>query len=578
MKKVILFVMLWTVLSVGQAFSQIPNELYYESYYQENGSNVNGNIELVIRIYTNATVGEYLYEDSNTVTVVNGSFSTRIGDNTTVGSLSNALASGHAYLDITINGTNLPPREQILSEAYALKAAAVPDNAITASMIADNAIQSRHIANGVVGEDQLAADAVTSDKLVVGAVASDKLAADVWVTNDERYVNIAGDTMTGDLVVNSNLTVKMNATIGGGFTNPVKFISRSGSLYAVFDPTGQGGFFMGPQMPGQTGSLYSLNLGFRDSGTLIQSLTYKGGLNLGVVGPDGGVLCQSNQGYLGFNIGYGGGWGGTSGKQILDLNTDVYNNNESLGFNLGNFSRDTQATQYNRGGLNYGYFVAFGGRGSLQYNDNNAVNIGYFCDGGYQKAQGSQGSFNLGMLHSYDFKGAGNVEQGLYNSWGSFNMGYLGSASATKAKQIVSNAHGGINFGYVRGGSQVVTGNGSGNFGCLDIGEYQVTAGKGSFSWGSKNSNLYNYAYAFGFGVNTYETNSLSARRFWEGGVPLDQKYATTSSLGTKLDVSGGVMTGPLTLQSNLVVNGYATLLKIVPQGDISMGTYTNGL
>lgn len=63
MKKVILFVVLLTVLSVGQAFSQIPNELYYESYYQKNGSNVNGNIELVIRIYTNATVGQYLYED-----------------------------------------------------------------------------------------------------------------------------------------------------------------------------------------------------------------------------------------------------------------------------------------------------------------------------------------------------------------------------------------------------------------------------------------------------------------------------------------------------------------------------------
>lgn len=561
MNKVMPIVVSVFVFLAGPVLGQVPAELYYDSFYPEDGD-----INLVIRIYTNATSGDYLYEDSATVTVAGGAFSTRIGDNSTSGTLTNALATGRAYLDVTINGVNMPPREQILPEAYALKAGAVSDGAVTASMLADGAVQGRHVAAGAISAGHLAAAAVTADKL----------APDVQAANDSRYVNAAGDAMTGDVSV-SNLTVLKNATVGGGFTNPVKFISKSGVPYAVLDPAGQGSLFMGPQMPAKTGSLYSLNLGFRDSGTLNQSLTYKGGLNWGVVGPDLGTLIQSNRGYLGINIGYAGGYGGSaiSGQQIVDMNAN--NNNNSLAINLGNFTRGTMATQYNMGGLNYGSFVAFGGTGGLQYNDGDAVNVGAICDGGYQKARGAGGSFNLGYLRSYEFKGAGTAEQGLYNSYGAFNMGYLDAASSTKAKQIISNVNAGINFGYVRGGLQIVKANGAGNFGCLDVGEYQVTAGKGSFSWGSRNSNVYNYAYALGFGVDTFETNSLSARRFWEGGTPLDQKYAAAGAMAAKLDIAGGTMTGPLTLQRDFAVLGTATVLRVVKQGDISMGTFTNG-
>lgn len=141
MNRLYLFVALLMMLLMGEACGQIPNVLYYENFYEPDG-----NISLVIRIYTNETGGDCLYEESNNVTVANGAFWMLIGTNGPVGTLTNALASGRAFLDVTINGTNNLQREQILPQAYALQAAAVSSNAITASMIANNAIQSRHLA------------------------------------------------------------------------------------------------------------------------------------------------------------------------------------------------------------------------------------------------------------------------------------------------------------------------------------------------------------------------------------------------------------------------------------------------
>jgi hypothetical protein len=108
MNKVMPIVVSMFVFLAGPVLGQVPTELYYDSFYE-----TDGDIDLVIRIYTNETTGEYLYEDSNQVTVVNGAFSTRIGDDTTYGSLGDALASGRAYLDVTINGVNLPPSRRV---------------------------------------------------------------------------------------------------------------------------------------------------------------------------------------------------------------------------------------------------------------------------------------------------------------------------------------------------------------------------------------------------------------------------------------------------------------------------------
>ena len=164
-------------------------------------------------------------------------------------------------------------------------------------------------------------------------------------------------------------------------------------------------------------------------------------------------------------------------------------------------------------------------------------------DGGYQINKGAA-SFNIGFLHCYNYKGAGNARQNISGGGGNLNLGYVGAESSTKGSQDITDGDGCVNMGYVVGANQQASGKAAGNFGYLKIGDYQRTTGNGSFSWGANNSNIYDYAYAMGYGVDTYETNSLNARRIWENGEALDQKYAQ--------------------------------LEYVPPQGDLSMGSYTN--
>jgi len=70
-----------------------------------------------LRVYTNATTGTFLFEDSNTVTVVDGLYSTLLGANPKSGTLTNALASGSAWIQVIVNGVALSPREQIAPAA-----------------------------------------------------------------------------------------------------------------------------------------------------------------------------------------------------------------------------------------------------------------------------------------------------------------------------------------------------------------------------------------------------------------------------------------------------------------------------
>ena len=163
---------LLAVVCMGaMAQAEMPQQFYYEDYYATSNGPFTGNIELQLQLYATSTGGACLYEDSNTVEVVDGFFATAIGDNTVYGSLSNALKDGSVYVQVIVNGTSLFPREPLVPVPYALNAASVSSNAISSAMLSD------------------------------GAVTAGKLAADV----DSRFINAAGDTMAGDLTLTGDL-------------------------------------------------------------------------------------------------------------------------------------------------------------------------------------------------------------------------------------------------------------------------------------------------------------------------------------------------------------------------------------
>lgn len=101
----------------------VPLEINWQGFLKENGTAVNSNVSIQLRLYDQASGGTLLYEDSNTVSVVNGLYSTVIGDNTVSGALTNALTNAAVFVETVINGTPLTPREKLSASPYALFAA-----------------------------------------------------------------------------------------------------------------------------------------------------------------------------------------------------------------------------------------------------------------------------------------------------------------------------------------------------------------------------------------------------------------------------------------------------------------------
>ena len=99
-----------------------PQEINYQGRLISGGSPVNGNVAMVLRLYDQAVGGSLLYADSNTVTVVDGLYSTTLGDGTISGTLTNALSFTNVHIEVTVNGTILAPRERLQSLPYAIEA------------------------------------------------------------------------------------------------------------------------------------------------------------------------------------------------------------------------------------------------------------------------------------------------------------------------------------------------------------------------------------------------------------------------------------------------------------------------
>lgn len=133
---------------------------------------VNTTVSLVARVYTNATAGDFLYEDASSVAVVDGLYTVYLGAHPVSGSLADAFAHGETFIEFTINGDTLTPRERVGAVAYALVAGSVVSGAVTSASIRD------------------------------GSIAADDLSTNVTGS----FVSRSGDTMTGALAISGPAT------------------------------------------------------------------------------------------------------------------------------------------------------------------------------------------------------------------------------------------------------------------------------------------------------------------------------------------------------------------------------------
>ncbi|MEO0125079.1 MAG: hypothetical protein ABIK99_02255, partial [candidate division WOR-3 bacterium] len=172
---------------------EVPGLINYQGKLTNaSGQPQQGTFNMVFSIYNTETGGSALWEETQSVTTdAQGLFNVLLGSvNPPV-----VIPEGpDCYLEITVEGTTLTPRQRIVSNGYSYYAqtaedanklggiaagnyAVLPietdeiqDGAVTNAKIADNAITSDKIQDGQIFNDDLADNAVTTGKILDGTI------------------------------------------------------------------------------------------------------------------------------------------------------------------------------------------------------------------------------------------------------------------------------------------------------------------------------------------------------------------------------------------------------------------------
>lgn len=102
-------------------YAQPPALINYQGRLVHETNPVIGEVSMSLRLFDSEIGGALLYEDSNVVTVIDGLYSTQLGDHTVAGNLRDVLAvSSQLFLEVAVDGVPLAPRERLASVGYAL--------------------------------------------------------------------------------------------------------------------------------------------------------------------------------------------------------------------------------------------------------------------------------------------------------------------------------------------------------------------------------------------------------------------------------------------------------------------------
>jgi len=139
-------VVMWMVAGVTYAsvlsggWAQVPELVSYRGRLVEDGALVNGSTQVVFRLYNDETAGDVLFVETQAVEVVQGLFSTFIGESPDQGTLADAVTHDPLYLELQVGTTVLSPRERMGSVCYAMQAGSVSLGGITTAMLADGVV------------------------------------------------------------------------------------------------------------------------------------------------------------------------------------------------------------------------------------------------------------------------------------------------------------------------------------------------------------------------------------------------------------------------------------------------------
>ena len=246
--------LIWVMVGVNAAWADVPSKMSYEGRLTDNAGNpITVATNINFKIYDAVSGGTEIWsgEDHNITPDSNGVFSVILGNTAAI--TTTDFSAANRYLQITVAGEALSPRTQIVSVGYAFKAA--------------------------------------DSQAIEGQSATDL---------DNKYVEVAGDTMTGTLQVPLLRVDDANTYIDRDGSNNITFTDTVTGTKTLADlSVGSGGDFKADGTVAMTGNLNMGNNLINNLGVAGASLTRAGAHALiltttggtNVTFPTGGTLA-----------------------------------------------------------------------------------------------------------------------------------------------------------------------------------------------------------------------------------------------------------------------------------------------
>lgn len=138
------WILLGVVLLATQSIGA-PERIRYQGRLVDASGPVNGPQVFTFRFFLVPEGGKALYTETQNVHVNDGYYAVELGANATPGSLRAVFDFDTVYLEVTVDGATLSPREEFGSIPHALTAETVSPDGVASKMIALNAIRDAEL-------------------------------------------------------------------------------------------------------------------------------------------------------------------------------------------------------------------------------------------------------------------------------------------------------------------------------------------------------------------------------------------------------------------------------------------------
>jgi hypothetical protein len=195
------------------------------------GAPLDGSYGMSFALYDAASAGNLVWgpEVHDAVPVNDGLFSVGLGSRTT-GGIPTTTWNGDRYLEITVGGETLSPRELIRSVPIAGMALTVPDGAIGSSQIAAGSISTEHFAPELVFKIPSAHQIVRDEQTTIPASGN-------IVVGDSAIIAL---TDAGKVYATCDVTIKADETPKRWVGLKVRAVNESASVITMGDRVYQG--------------------------------------------------------------------------------------------------------------------------------------------------------------------------------------------------------------------------------------------------------------------------------------------------------------------------------------------------